>query len=171
MTDDIVKPYILEANLLYCFLELIITENFECIPINKQHWVSFNLSMATLDQAFASWLFSTLITIKSFCFKSFQFVSPFLTDNFEKSFRRYVICHIQVILILLISSFFRRNLCACHGKRSSFSISCFSLVFVFFSLCFPIFHVLTIIKNFPTGVIFLRSRCFKFGQEVMQNSK
>ena len=45
MADHIVEPHILEAYLFYTPLEVLVVKDLESVSINKQHSLSFNLSM------------------------------------------------------------------------------------------------------------------------------
>ena len=41
----LVKPDILEANLLHCLLEVLVVQYFQSIPVNEQFLVAFDLSV------------------------------------------------------------------------------------------------------------------------------
>lgn len=45
MADDVVKPDVLKAYLLYCLLEFDVIKYLKCVAIDKEHGISFNLSV------------------------------------------------------------------------------------------------------------------------------
>ena len=61
--DNVVKSDILEWDLHHSFLKLYVIENLKSITIYEQKLITFNLSMARLDEAVISWLLASLVSI------------------------------------------------------------------------------------------------------------
>jgi len=63
--DYIVESNVLKANLLHCLLEVCVVQHFKSIAVNEQFVVAFDLGVARLHKALASWLLPALVPIQT----------------------------------------------------------------------------------------------------------
>lgn len=95
MAHNVVKPHILEADLLHSLLEVSVVEHFQGISVDEEHRVSLDFSVTRLNKALISGLLSSLVAVEAKSFDPLKFILPLLTDHFKKTFWRNVFASVD----------------------------------------------------------------------------